>query len=62
MIMLSCLIMLDTRAGQGNCNKAGAKSHSKDQWCYIAEYVNGRKVDAQAACPDSVRSSVHTGR
>lgn len=41
---------------------AGAKSHSKDQWCYIAEYVNGRNVEAQTACPDSVRSSVHTGR
>ena len=53
-------VVLDIRAGQGNCNGAGAKDHTEDRWCYIAENVNGRKVKAQTVCPDSVRSSVHT--
>ena len=50
------------RAGQGNCNEDGARSHTSDRWCYIAEDVNGQWVEAQWACPDSVRSDVHTGR
>ena len=40
-------VVLDIRAGQGNCNGAGAKDHTEDRWCYIAENVNGRKVEAQ---------------
>ena len=53
---------LFNRAGQGNCNAAGARSHTSDRWCYIAEDLNGRWVEAQWACPDAVRSDVHTGR
>ena len=53
---------LFNRAGQGNCNAAGARSHTSDRWCYIAEDVNGQWVEAQWACPDAVRSEVHGGR
>lgn len=53
---------LFNKAGQGNCNESGARSHTSDRWCYIAEDVNGQWVEAQWACPDSVRSDVHTGR
>ena len=53
---------LFNKAGQGNCNEAGAKSHTSDRWCYIAEDVNGKWVEAQWACPDAVRSDVHSGR
>ena len=49
-------------AGQGNCNAAGARSHTSDRWCYIAEDVNGKWIEAQWACPDAVRSDVHSGR
>ena len=55
-------VVLDISAGQGNCNGAGARNHTEDRWCYVAENVNGRKVEAQTACPDAVRSSVHTQR
>ena len=53
---------LFNNAGQGNCNAAGARSHTQDRWCYIAEEVNGRWIEAQWACPDAVRSDVHHGR
>ena len=49
-------------AGQGNCNEAGATSLTSDRWCYIAEDVNGQWVEAQWACPDAVKSDVHSGR
>ena len=53
---------LFNRAGQGNCNAAGARSHTSDRWCYIAQELNGRWVEAQWACPDAVRSDVYSGR
>ena len=53
---------LFNKAGQGNCNAAGARSHTSDRWCYIAEDVSGRWIEAQWACPDAVRSDVHHGR
>ena len=55
-LCIECFILTMSYCRQGYCNRA------KGQWCYIAENVNGRKVDAQTVCPDSVRSSVHTGR
>jgi len=48
-------------AGQGNCN-IGASSHTSDRWCYVATDVNGKWVEPQWACPDSVQSDVHHGR
>ena len=58
---------LDVSAGQrqSEAEGAGVSSHAQDRscyMCYIADNVNGRKVEAQTACPDSVRSSVFTGR
>ena len=53
---------LFNRAGQGNCNAAGARSHTSDRWCYIAQEVSGRWVEPQWACPDAVRSDVYSGR
>ena len=53
---------LFNRAGQGNCNAAGARSLTSDRWCYVAQDINGRWVEAQWACPDAVRSDVHSGR
>merc|ERR1719481_718892 len=48
-------------AGQGNCN-VGARSHTSDRWCYVSTDVNGKWVEPQWACPDSVKSDVHHGR
>lgn len=48
-------------AGQGNCN-VGARSHTSDRWCYVSTEVNGKWVEPQWACPDSVKSDVHHGR
>eukprot|EP00092_Neocalanus_flemingeri_P013331 GFUD01014372.1.p1 GENE.GFUD01014372.1~~GFUD01014372.1.p1 ORF type:complete len:232 (+),score=37.99 GFUD01014372.1:160-855(+) len=48
-------------AGQGNCN-IGASSHTSDRWCYVSTDVNGKWVEPQWACPDSVQSDVHHGR
>merc|ERR1711915_149099 len=53
---------LFNKAGQGNCNESGARSHTSDRWCYIAEDVHGKWVEAQWACPDAIRSDVHSGR
>jgi len=48
-------------AGQGNCN-IGARSHTSDRWCYVSTKVNGKWIEPQWACPDSVQSDVHHGR
>ena len=56
---------LDHSAGQRHSEGAGVSSHTQDRscyMCYIADTVNGRKVEAQTACPDSVKSSVFTDR
>ena len=42
--------------------QAGARSHTSDRWCYVAEDVGGKWVEAQWACPDAVKSDVHSGR
>ena len=41
---------------------SGARSHTSDRWCYISTDVNGKWVEAQWACPDSVQSDVHHGK